>query len=63
MNKKFLLISLLSLSLLSCTNDVSSSSYQNNNDDKKVLIAYFSCTNNTRGIANKINNLINSDLF
>lgn len=62
MNKKFLLISLLSLSLLSCTNDVSLS-YQNNNDDKKVLIAYFSCTNNTRGIANKINNLINSDLF
>ena len=62
MNKKFLLISLLSLSLLSCTNDASSS-YQNNNDDKKVLIAYFSCTNNTRGIANKINNLINSDLF
>lgn len=42
------------------TNETSNNS---NIDNKKVLVVYFSATNNTEGVAEKIANNLNGDLF
>lgn len=36
---------------------------QNNNTDKKVLVVYFSATNNTKNVAEKLANNLNGDIF
>lgn len=45
------------------TDEVQSDSIQNEEEGNKTLVAYFSCTGNTRGLAEKIASALDADIY